>query len=79
MKIFLTVKPGSYKDEIIALDPTHYQVSVTAPASQNKANEAIIELLSDYFHVAKSLITISRGKNTKKKTIIIATNLNLPI
>ena len=79
MKIYLTVKPGSHKDEIVVLDSNHFQISVTAPASQNKANAAVIELLADYFHVAKSFITIIRGQTSKKKTVEISTNLNLPI
>lgn len=79
MRIYLQVKPNSHGNEVTPTDSTHYQVSVTAPASQNKANEAIIELMSEYFHVAKSLITIVRGQTSKKKTLEISTNRNLPL
>ena len=79
MKIYLQVKPNSRSNEVTPIDSTHYQVSVIAPASQNKANDAVVELMASYFHVAKSLVTIIRGQASKKKILEISTNLNLPL
>ena len=47
------------------------KVYVTAPAVDNKANRAIIELLSGYFNTKKSQVTIKRGAKSPRKTIEI--------
>lgn len=77
MKISVKVKPNSSDNAVEQIDATHYVVSVTAPPVQGKANAAVIELLADHLHLAKSLLSIKRGANTKKKTIEIATNAEL--
>jgi len=77
MKIRLTVKPNSHKAEVIFVREGQYRVAVTPPPSQNKANEAVIEVLAEYFHLPKSLITIVRGHHTRAKTIEIQTDQKL--
>lgn len=77
MKIFVKVKPGSRQNLVEQIDATHYVVLVTAPPVQGKANAAVIELLADHLHLAKSLLSIKRGANTKQKTIEISTNQSL--
>lgn len=74
MKIRVTVKPNSHQTEVVFVRDGHYRVSVTAPATQNKANEAVIVALAEHFKVAKSLITITRGQTSKAKTIEILTD-----
>lgn len=71
MKIRVTVKPSARKTEVVFVRDGYYQVSVTEPATQNKANEAVIKALAEHFRVAKSLISISRGQTSKVKTIEI--------
>lgn len=71
MKIRVTVKPNSHKAEVTFVAAGQYRVAVTPPPSQNKANEAVIEALVEYFHVPKSLITIVRGERSKSKTLEI--------
>jgi len=46
-------------------------VKVTAVPEKGKANEAVIELLADYFDVPKSSINIVGGKSTRMKMIDI--------
>jgi len=41
---------------------------------QNKANAAVIELLADHLHLAKSLLSVKRGAKIKQKTIELAIN-----
>ena len=48
-------------------------VSVHAPPADGKANEEMLELLSDYFEVAKSAIEIVQGETSRKKFIEIRT------
>ena len=44
-----------------------YKVSVKAPPVGGKANEAIIEALSEYFDTAKSNIVLLSGASGKQK------------
>jgi uncharacterized protein YggU (UPF0235/DUF167 family) len=51
-KIAETVKPNAKKGEVQRLSDTEYRVSVQPPAQDGKANEAVIDLLADYFGIA---------------------------
>lgn len=46
-----------------------YIVTVNSPPADGRANEEIIETLSKYFKIPKSLISIIKGKKGRKKTI----------
>lgn len=71
MLINLKVAPKSSRNEIIKLDDSHFRAKVTAAPDKGKANEAVVELLSDYFHVAKSRINIISGITSRNKKIEI--------
>lgn len=53
------------------LDPNVFEVWVTAPAAEGKANAAVIKLLAKYFNVAKSCIEVVRGEGSRRKFIHI--------
>ena len=63
--------PRSGKNEVIKIGDAEYKVKVTASPERGKANEKIVELLAEYFHVPKSLVKIIAGKTTKTKLIEI--------
>jgi uncharacterized protein YggU (UPF0235/DUF167 family) len=48
-----------------------YKVSVKAAPVAGKANEAIIEVLAEYFDVAKSCISLITGQSSKQKVFEI--------
>ncbi|MDO8495330.1 MAG: DUF167 domain-containing protein [bacterium] len=50
-----------------------YEVRVKAPPAEGAANEEVIELLSEYFQISKSLIKIKAGHTSKRKIIEIET------
>lgn len=77
MKVFVKVKPNSSKNAVEQIDAIHYIISTTAPPIQGRANAAVIELLADHLHLAKSLLSIKRGANTKQKTIDVSINREL--
>jgi hypothetical protein len=68
--IKVKVKIGSKKEEVIKKDNTYY-VYTNSPTRENRANISVIELLSDYFDIPKSYITIKRGYRSKTKIIEI--------
>ncbi len=69
MHLTITVKPRSSKTEVIKISETEYQVRLTASPVDGEANEQLIKILSEYFSVAKSNISIRKGKKGKKKII----------
>ncbi|MDD5434682.1 MAG: DUF167 domain-containing protein [Nitrospira sp.] len=71
MKIFIKVKTMSKNEGVTKVDELHYAVSVKAPPVEGKANDAIIKILSDYFNVPKSHISILKGGHSKNKIIEI--------
>jgi uncharacterized protein len=68
-KFWITVKPQAKKSEVRKISDCEYAVSVHAPAREGEANEAVIELLADYFSVAKSSIRIVRGQTARRKLV----------
>ena len=71
MRIYVKVTPRAGKNEVLKISEGEYRVKVTAPPEKGKANEAVIELLADYFDVPKSLVSIIGGKSTRVKLIEI--------
>jgi len=72
MKITIRVKPNARKNEVKKIDAGNYIVSVTAPPVEGKANEKVIEVLSEYFGKPKRCITILRGTAVKTKIVEVA-------
>ena len=50
--IFVRAKPKARKNEIIKLDETHFEISVTEPAQQDRANIAVLEALGKYLGIS---------------------------
>ena len=71
MKIRVTVKPRSKRRELKRITDGEYLASLQAPAREGKANQALIELLSESFSVPKTAIKILLGQTSRKKLIQI--------
>ncbi len=71
MRIDVVVKPNSRKEKIEKRPDGSYHLSVSAPARDGRANEAMIEALSEFFSLPKSTIRIVTGLHGKKKIIDI--------
>lgn len=71
MKITVKAKTNSSTNCIERIDECTLEVRVTATPEKGKANAAIIDLLSDYFHKPKSNITILAGHTNKNKIVEI--------
>ena len=68
--IHIKVSPGAKHNEV-KLDHGVMEVYLTAPPVEGKANQALIDFLSDYYHVRKSAVTIIKGLKTRQKTVQI--------
>lgn len=70
MKISVTVKPRAREEKVEKTD-NGYIIYVREPAEENKANRALIEVLSEYFGVSKSKISILSGLKSRHKIVEI--------
>lgn len=71
MRLTIAVKPRSSKIEVIKISETEYQVRLTASPVDGEANEQLIKILSEYFEIAKTSISIVKGRTGKKKIVEI--------
>lgn len=62
------VKPRSKKEGVSKGPQDELIVAVNVPPIEGRANERVIELLSDYLKVPKSRIHLIRGEKSKRKT-----------
>lgn len=68
--IEIKVIPNAKKDEIVE---THegLKVKTHAPATDGKANKAVINIIAGYLGVKSSQIKIIRGERSRKKVLEI--------
>lgn len=69
MRLSVKVKANSQEEKLEKINNNTFLLWVKPPARENKANEAVINLLSKYFAIPKVLIKIIQGKNCKNKII----------
>lgn len=71
MKVFVTVKPGSSQEKVVEniVDEDTREVTIWthARAHDGEANKKVMEILSDYYKVPKTSITLVRGATSKQK------------
>lgn len=66
------VSPGAKRNQIKGVDAGVLKVAVTAPPEKGKANEAVVELLADYFGRPRREVSILRGHTSRSKTVMLA-------
>ena len=72
--LFLSVRvtPGAKRNAVDGLwNETHLKVALQAPAVDGKANEALIDFLSETLKVKKKNIFIVTGQTSRCKVILI--------
>ena len=70
-RITIRVTPNAGKNSI-EKEEERLKVKVTSPATDGKANKAVINLLATYFGVRKSAVSIIKGEKGRDKIIEIA-------
>jgi len=71
MKIAVKVKPNSRQERVDVVGKNEFILHVKSPPKEGRANQAAIELLSEYFSVPKSNISLVRGLKSKNKVFEI--------
>lgn len=69
MLIAVKVKPNARKNEIAQQPDGSWLASVIASPVDGKANEAVIRLVAEHFHVPKSNVAIETGQFARMKRI----------
>lgn len=65
------VQPRASKDEIAGEMDGALKIRLRAPAVENRANEALIEFLSELLKTAKSAVRIQSGEHARTKRVEI--------
>ncbi len=72
MRLSLHVQPGARQTSIVGFKEGVLYVKIAAPPEKGKANERLIDFLSEVLHVSKSSITILRGTTGRMKVVAIS-------
>ena len=72
MKLNIRVHPNSKRNLIQENDDGSLKGYLTASPVDNKANIALIKVVSKHFNIKKSQIEIIKGLKSRNKTIIIS-------
>lgn len=65
------VMPRASRREVVEEAPGKLKVYVTAAPEDGKANEAVRELLAEYFHAPKTRVRILKGEKSRNKIVEI--------
>lgn len=69
------IQPKASKNEIVGLFNSELKIKVQSPPVDGKANETLVEYLSEVLRIAKSKIQIIKGEtNRHKKVLIVGLN-----
>ncbi len=71
MKIEVVVKPGAKKEQVVPAGENKFKVSVKERPVEGRANEAVREILADYFGVSKYRVNFLGGMKSKTKRLEI--------
>ena len=71
MKIAVNVVPNAKQADVLEESENNFRVKVDAPPKEGKANKRLIEILAQYFDVAKSKIKIVKGEKSRQKIVEI--------
>jgi uncharacterized protein (TIGR00251 family) len=74
MILFVEAKPNSKKNQIEVVSKNMLKIKISAPPVDGKANEAIIEYLSEIFKIPKSKIILQKGSSGRFKRFEIFAN-----
>ena len=71
MKIAVKVIPNAKQADVLEESENSFRVKVDAPPKEGKANKRLIEILAQYFDVAKSKVKLVKGEKSRQKIVEI--------
>lgn len=70
VKLFVKVKPGSFRDEI-RYENEAWLIKIKAKPIDGEANKYLVSCLSNAFKINKSSINIDKGTTNQFKTLLL--------
>ncbi|HLS85339.1 MAG TPA: DUF167 domain-containing protein [Burkholderiales bacterium] len=67
----LHVQPGAKRTEVAGLHDGRLKVRLAAPPVEGKANEALIEFLSQELNVPRRSVRIASGAASRRKRVVV--------
>lgn len=75
----IRLSPGAKRCGVEGLwNNTHWKIAVKERAVDGRANQALIDFLSDEFNIPKKMIQITAGHTNRLKRVEIAKSIDLP-
>lgn len=65
-------QPGAKRNAVVGTLGDSLKVAVTAPADQGKANNALVEVLGDFFGVKRSQVQLIAGAANRSKKFLLS-------
>ena len=73
LNLTVRVSPNAKRSGFEGLwNKTHIKIALTAPPVDGKANEFLVQFLSDYFNLKKSAISILSGQTGRIKKVSLS-------
>ncbi|MCR5225108.1 MAG: DUF167 domain-containing protein [Alphaproteobacteria bacterium] len=76
--INIRVTPKASKNSIAGLRNNELLVTVTTVPENDKANIAVVKILSDWLNIAKSKISIISGHKCRNKVVCVDAEVTIP-
>lgn len=70
-KITVHLTPSAGFNQVTQITPTAFKVHTTALPENNKANQAMIKMLSKFLGIPQSAISIKVGATMRKKILLV--------
>lgn len=71
LELDLRITPRGARNQVLGIARERLRIKVTAPPVEGKANEAVINYVSELFAVPRSRVSILRGHRGRDKTVRI--------
>ncbi len=72
VEISLYIQPGASKSDLAGIHNGQIKLKIKAPPVDGKANEAVVEFLSEILGTAKRNIQILKGEKSREKKVLVA-------
>ena len=65
------VQPGAARSEIVGIHGEALKIRIAAPAQEGRANQALVDFLTEFLGLPKSHVSILRGEKTREKVLFL--------
>lgn len=71
VRLHLFIQPKASRNEFVGIHDKELKVKITAPPIDGRANEGLIEFVSEIFGVPKRDVQLVRGESSRHKVVEI--------